>query len=65
MDVILVCFHGYDIPIVLFCNVAAGSFNEIVNSVYQKDFTVFCDKDNMYFQAELAAIFTIVSVLHT
>jgi len=64
MDMIFVSLHSQDTPAVLFSQIHASSFDEIVYAVQQKFLTILGDKNDMYFSAVFTTIFVMISVLH-
>ena len=64
VDMVLVCFHSNDVPVVLLCKIAYGTFYKAVDAVLQQCFSIICYKYDMHFKIEFTSVSAIVAVLY-
>ena len=64
VDVVYICLHGDDLPVVLLRKIDDGSFYKIINTMPQQRFAIFCHEDNVHLEVILATVSVFVAVLH-
>ena len=60
MDMVLVCLHSDDVPMIMFGKIMDGFLNELVYAVLKQSFPIFGDQYDMGFQVILTTILTVI-----
>ena len=64
VNVVLVCFHSGNCPVVLACKIAYSTFYEVVDTILQQRLPLLCHKYDMYFKIVFASVSAIAAILH-
>ena len=48
VDMVLVCFHSNDVPVVLLCKIIYSAFYKVVDAALQSGLSVLRDKHTMH-----------------
>ena len=62
VDMVLVCFRSNDVPVVLLCKIAYGTFYKAVDAVLHQCFSILCHKYDMHFKTVFTSVSAIAAV---